>query len=299
MPRLAWSALATACGAAGRRWVRPCAPTTPMVSGRAGNVGAGAIKNRAQPASSPLVVTNPVRTWGGADSETVAEGEKQIARTLQHRDRLVSAEDFATITRRTPGVDIGRVEVLPAYHPELSSELGDAAGAVTLMLLPAFDPHASGRAPARPGVPEHDLRLSRPAPAGDHRGFSAWTGLPADLAVGRHHGSSGSQHRPGTRGRPASIGEFPLPLHLAAPQAHHRPRADGRRKPGRRCGDGQPTAHGQRQRCADQPRSGWIGCSCRKSWASRLVSARPRLWTSYADKGHRQPPTRGVLSRFP
>ena len=108
--------------------------------GRAGNVGAGAIKKIGPSLPIPFVVTNPVRTWGGADSETVAEGEKQIARTLQHRDRLVSAEDFATITRRTPGVDIGRVEVLPAYHPELSSELGDAAGAVTLMLLPAFDP---------------------------------------------------------------------------------------------------------------------------------------------------------------
>lgn len=108
--------------------------------GRAGNVGAGAIKKIVPGLPIPLTVTNPVRTWGGADAETVAEGEKQITRYLQHRDRLVSAEDFATITRRTPGVDIGRVEVLPAYHPKLSAEPGDAAGAVTLLLLPAYDP---------------------------------------------------------------------------------------------------------------------------------------------------------------
>jgi hypothetical protein len=108
--------------------------------GGEGNVGAGAIK------TSPVLpegftVANPVRTWGGADAETPEDGEKQIARTLQHRDRLVTASDFETITLRTPGLVIGRVEVMPAFHPDLSSGRGgDAPGAVTLMLIPAFDP---------------------------------------------------------------------------------------------------------------------------------------------------------------
>jgi hypothetical protein len=108
--------------------------------GVAGNVGAGSIKTSpALPAG--LKVTNPVRTWGGAEAETVAEGEKQIARYLQHRDRLVNAADFATITLRTPGVDIGRVDVIPAYTPALTTnEPGDAAGAVTLMVIPRNDP---------------------------------------------------------------------------------------------------------------------------------------------------------------
>ncbi|MFL6210644.1 MAG: baseplate J/gp47 family protein [Pyrinomonadaceae bacterium] len=108
--------------------------------GIAGNVGAGSIKTSpALPAG--LKVTNPVRTWGGAEAETVAEGEKQIARYLQHRDRLVNAADFATITLRTPGVDIGRVDVIPAYTPTLTqNEPGDAAGAVTLMVIPRNDP---------------------------------------------------------------------------------------------------------------------------------------------------------------
>jgi hypothetical protein len=108
--------------------------------GVAGNVGAGSIKTSpALPAG--LKVTNPVRTWGGAEAETVAEGEKQIARYLQHRDRLVNAADFATITLRTPGVDIGRVDVIPAYTPTLTqNEPGDAAGAVTLMVIPRNDP---------------------------------------------------------------------------------------------------------------------------------------------------------------
>jgi hypothetical protein len=105
--------------------------------GAAGNVGPDSMSQGPE----GFKVTNPVRTWGGADAETAAEGEKQISRYLQHRDRLVTAYDFETVTLRTPGVEIGRVEVLPNYHPELSSRRGgDAAGAVTLMLVPTFDP---------------------------------------------------------------------------------------------------------------------------------------------------------------
>jgi baseplate J-like protein len=108
--------------------------------GAAGNVGPDSI-NQAPALPDGFKVDNPVRTWGGADAETPAEGEKQIARYLQHRDRLVTAYDFEVVTLRTPGVEIGRVEVLPNFHPELSSRRGgDAAGAVTLMLIPTFDP---------------------------------------------------------------------------------------------------------------------------------------------------------------
>lgn len=117
--------------------------------GQAGNVAAGAIN------SSPMLpagmkVTNPQPTWGGANAESVAEGEKQVARYLQHRDRLVNAADFVTITRRTPGVQIGRVDVLPAFTPELATnESGDAPGAVTLLVLPRTDP-------LHPDTPEPD-----------------------------------------------------------------------------------------------------------------------------------------------
>ena len=108
--------------------------------GSAGNVAAGSI-NSSPALPAGIKVMNPVRTWGGTEAETVAEGEKQISRYLQHRDRLVSAADFETITMRTPGVDIGRVDVLPAFNPELTpNEAGDAPGAVTLMLIPRDDP---------------------------------------------------------------------------------------------------------------------------------------------------------------
>src|SRR6185369_6286622 len=117
--------------------------------GDKGNVGEKTINNApALPAG--LKVENPIRTWGGAAAETVAEGEKQVTRFLQHRDRLVNAADFETITMRTPGVEIGRVDVLPAYNPLLSRhEPGNAPGAVTLMLIPKFSVK-------RPDAPEPD-----------------------------------------------------------------------------------------------------------------------------------------------
>jgi predicted phage baseplate assembly protein len=108
--------------------------------GSAGNVAAASI-NSSPALPAGIKVTNPIRTWGGTEAETVSNGEKQIARYLQHRDRLVNAADFETITMRTPGVDIGRVEVLPAFNPELvPNEAGDAPGAVTLMIIPRNDP---------------------------------------------------------------------------------------------------------------------------------------------------------------
>jgi hypothetical protein len=117
--------------------------------GGEGNVGEKMI-NSAPALPAGLKVENPIRTWGGAATETVAEGEKQVTRFLQHRDRLVNAADFETITMRTPGVEIGRVEVLPAYNPLLSRhEPGNAPGAVTLMLIPRFSVK-------RPDAPEPD-----------------------------------------------------------------------------------------------------------------------------------------------
>lgn len=118
--------------------------------GRQGNVGADAITT-APSLPAGLKVTNAVPTWGGADAETASAGEKQIARYLRHRDRLVTKSDFEVITLRTPGVSVGRVEVLPAYSPALgSNEPGDVPGVVTLMVLPSYDPaHPEAPEPSR------------------------------------------------------------------------------------------------------------------------------------------------------
>ncbi len=107
-------------------------------AGREGNVGPKAV-NQAPALPAGLKILNPVNTWAGSEAETIAEGEKQITHYLQNRDRLVTAIDFETIAKRTPGVDIGRVEVLAAYNPTLTrQEPGSAPGAVTLMLIPKY-----------------------------------------------------------------------------------------------------------------------------------------------------------------
>jgi hypothetical protein len=116
-------------------------------AGASGNVGPRSISTApALPAG--IKVANPVPTWGGADAESVAEAEKQASRYLHHHDRLVTQTDFATIARRTPGVQLGRVEVLPTFNP-LVAPPAPAPGAVTLLVLPLVDA-------VHPGAPEPD-----------------------------------------------------------------------------------------------------------------------------------------------
>ena len=129
-------------GLRGRRLPRNASiyATYEFCMGAQGNVGEGAINSAAQ-LPSGFTVNNPVQSWGGADAETVDSGEKQVRRYLQHRDRLVSADDFEAIACRTPGVQIGRIEVLPAFHPDLvPNEPGAAPGVVTVLAIPAADP---------------------------------------------------------------------------------------------------------------------------------------------------------------
>jgi hypothetical protein len=104
--------------------------------GLQGNVGIGAI-NKGAALPNGLKVSNPLPTWGGAEPETPAETERRVAATLRHRDRLVSKADYEEITRRTPGVEIGRVEVLSLFHPELPEILSE--GVVTVLVIPAYD----------------------------------------------------------------------------------------------------------------------------------------------------------------
>lgn len=115
--------------------------------GRQGNVGFGAI-NRSPQLPPGFKVINELRTWGGDDVEEVASAEQTIPRTIQHRDRLVSLQDFKDITLRTPGVDIGQVYVLPLY--DAATGLENQAGMVTLVVIPSYDPRA-------PDAPQPDF----------------------------------------------------------------------------------------------------------------------------------------------
>jgi hypothetical protein len=126
-------------GAHGARPRGPVVATYAFGGGRAGNVGIGAI-NRSPQLPGGFKVENPLRTWGGADAEDVPSAERRIPRQVRHRDRLVSKEDFLEIARNTPGIDLGRVEVLPLYDPITRQE--GVPGLVTVLVVPAFDPQA-------------------------------------------------------------------------------------------------------------------------------------------------------------
>lgn len=119
--------------------------------GQEGNVGAGALK-LGPLAPQGYTGTNPIATWGGTDAESVRSGEKQVQRMLQHRDRLVTEADFRSIAWRTPSVSIGRVDVLPAWHPDLApGAIGTVPGVVTLLVAPRYDPEYP--AAPRPDAP--------------------------------------------------------------------------------------------------------------------------------------------------
>ncbi len=111
--------------------------------GSAGVVGIGAIKTSpALPAG--FQVANPLPTWGGAEGETIADAERSIPRVLRHRNRAVSQEDFAEIVRRTPGIDLGRADILPLFHPVFGTP---APGVVTVLVVPNDRRHPEGPVP--------------------------------------------------------------------------------------------------------------------------------------------------------
>jgi predicted phage baseplate assembly protein len=107
--------------------------------GLQGQVPIGAISKSAT-LGGGFTVTNPLPTWGAGAGESVADGEAAITRWLRHRDRLVSADDFTDLTRRTPGVDLGRVEVLPLFNPDQPSTGPVWPGLVTVLVIPRSDP---------------------------------------------------------------------------------------------------------------------------------------------------------------
>jgi len=131
----------------GLRGLRPSLGRTIRASydyggGSAGKVAIGAI-NKSPSLPGGFKVENPLPTWGADDGETVTEGEADISRYLRHRDRLVTASDFRDIALRTPGVDMGRVEVLPLFNPNLfqpGSPIDGWPGTVTVMVIPRSDP---------------------------------------------------------------------------------------------------------------------------------------------------------------
>lgn len=104
--------------------------------GRMGVVGAGSVSKGPQlPAG--MKVSNPIPTWGGDEATSLGEAERTVPSFLRTRDRAVAPDDFEDVAFATPGVDMGRVEVLPLVNPDLPEI--ESVGTVTVVVVPRFD----------------------------------------------------------------------------------------------------------------------------------------------------------------
>lgn len=104
--------------------------------GTLGNLPAAAIKQVTAPAPAPkLKINQPLPLTGGIDSETLDEAESRIPSELRHGDRAVTRGDFKSLALVTPGVSVGRVEVLERFKPQQRRD--GLPGVVSVMAIPA------------------------------------------------------------------------------------------------------------------------------------------------------------------
>lgn len=115
--------------------------TARVGGGKDGNVAAGSLTRVENPigvdgraVSAKLKVQQSLATDGGDDAESLADAERRIPALFRDRDRAVTAEDYKRLTADTPGVRMGRVEVLPGFKPQ--QRRSGVPGVVTVMSLP-------------------------------------------------------------------------------------------------------------------------------------------------------------------
>ncbi|GGZ39962.1 putative baseplate assembly protein [Streptomyces inusitatus] len=104
--------------------------------GRAGNGGLTANWLPADDsAPAALTATSLVQASGGQDPETVPEARRRAAAALGEVTRAVTAEDFVTLARTTPGVAVARAHPAVGEHP--GHPCATVPGAVTLHIVPS------------------------------------------------------------------------------------------------------------------------------------------------------------------
>ncbi|MGR3932373.1 putative baseplate assembly protein [Streptomyces sp. BRA346] len=87
------------------------------------------------PAAEAVSAANLVRAEGGADPETVTEARRRAAASLGEVTRAVTADDFVTLARTTPGVAVARAYPALGEHPGFPCTT--VPGAVTVHIVPA------------------------------------------------------------------------------------------------------------------------------------------------------------------
>jgi len=110
--------------------------------GTTGNVGANTVTKIKTSLPQVDSVTNLRSALGGSAAETLQQVKMRAPHQLRHRDRAVTAADFAELAQQTPDVPIHRAYALAQtalqHNDEASDyELVTRQGAVTVVILPA------------------------------------------------------------------------------------------------------------------------------------------------------------------
>jgi hypothetical protein len=111
--------------------------------GRDGNGGMTGNWLPAQDLLGAVSAANLVRAEGGADPETIAEARRRAAASLGEVTRAVTADDFVTLARTTPGVAVARAYPALGEHPGFPC--ATVPGAVTVHIVPAAPRDDLGR----------------------------------------------------------------------------------------------------------------------------------------------------------
>jgi len=144
--------------------------------GAAGNLAPGSLTDvsgvdaNGKTILQKLKVAQTLPTTGGADSETMQSAEQRIPSLFRNRDRAVNELDYKQIAMQTPGVQLGRVEVLARFKPQ--QRRSDVPGVVSVMVLPF-------KAPVGPPAPVAD----RPTLESVHQYLSSRIPVATELYV--------------------------------------------------------------------------------------------------------------------
>jgi predicted phage baseplate assembly protein len=104
--------------------------------GAAGNLAAGSLKSVTGPVPTiKLKLNQPLQLFHGLDAETLDRAEARIPAELRHGDRAVTRGDFAMLAAATPGLNVGRVEVLERFKPHQRRD--KLPGVVSVMVIPS------------------------------------------------------------------------------------------------------------------------------------------------------------------
>jgi predicted phage baseplate assembly protein len=103
--------------------------------GASGNLAPGTIKSVLPAAGT---VRHELATAGGSDGETVAQAERRIPAFLSNRDRAVTLADFQALALATPGLTLGRAEVVQGLMPGTDADATRTGvpGVVSVFVFP-------------------------------------------------------------------------------------------------------------------------------------------------------------------